>query len=128
MNWSSVVRVCSDKCLDCLEQLDTGEFHREVFGMLWFLRLLRRYIDLFVDPSLTPMERVYGAWYVITTLRCWRLWVRMTPGLTVGKNCIPLECFKDTVVSCSSLILTIMAVGDMTASKRVCPSTQGSNE
>ena len=114
MNWASVVRVVSDPCLNCLATMADGVRSVEVTGMLWYLRLLRRYIGLFADPSLTPLERVGGAWYVITTVRCWRLWILMHPDLTLGRNFMTRECFQDVVLNCFSLILTVMAIRDLT--------------
>jgi hypothetical protein len=128
MNWASVVRVISKPCLDCMAQLAGGVRRAEVIGMLWFLRLIRRYIGLFCDPSLTPLGRIGGAWYVITTFRCWRLWILMHPVHTLGKNFMTRECFQDVVLNCFSLILTLMAVRDMTTSRTVCVHGMGSND
>ena len=128
MNWSSVVRVVSDRCLACLAILASGVRAVEVRGLLWYLRLIRRYIGLFADKSLTPLERVGTAWYVITTLRCWRLWVLKHDDLTLGRNFITRECFQDVILSCHNVILTVMAIRDLTPPRAVDLDRIGSND
>jgi hypothetical protein len=128
MNWSSVVRLISDTSLNCLQRLADDPRHGlGVRAMLWFLRLLRRYISLFVDQTLTPLERIGGAWYVIIVLRCWRLWILKHDTYTLAKNFLTGECFQDVIMSCFALILTIMALRDFSDSGQVYMWLTGSD-
>jgi hypothetical protein len=115
MDWSSVVRILSTPAMNCMERLAADPRHGvQVAGMMWFLRFLRVYVGLFADQTLTPLQRVGGAWYVITTLRCWRLWIIKTKGYKLTTNFLTSETFQDAITSCFCLILTIMAIRDMT--------------
>jgi hypothetical protein len=115
MDWSSAVRLVSDGPLRCLQAVVDSKRTIEATGLLWYLRLCREYVGMFQERSLSPDERVERAWYLITTLRCWRMWVVNESGLTLKRNFITRECFLDVILSCFSLILTLMAIRDVTS-------------
>ena len=111
MDVPSAQRACSEKVDGCLEKLIRGHGDMDPQPMLNGLRrhlcVTRRYLSIFYDHSQTIEDRIVSCAYVANYLRTWRLWCRHTEGLSVKKNFITEEGFRDVLLSVHFVVLLI---------------------
>jgi hypothetical protein len=122
MDWPSAVRLTHRKHLTSLSNLCEGNEdlvpNEGVRGMLEFLKIVRMYISIFADTSLTHKERVKRAGCVVTYLRLWKCYVEHDPSMDTDTNFITREAFQDCLLSCHAAVLLIMANRDLTPTQR----------
>ena len=110
-NWDTVLRLCRNKNLACLESMnDSGA--ETCKGTLAYFKMMRRYIHMFYSRKLTLMDRVRDAAYLIHFLSRWRMWVLKSRKLRVSVHCMTTEAYQDLQLSCHTVILVIMFFRD----------------
>ena len=111
MDVPSAQRLTSQKVLDSLSKLIEGNEENGPQPMLKGLRrhlaVARRYLSIFYDNDQSIEQRIVSAAYVATYLRLWRLWCRHTADVTVKKNFITEEGFRDVLLSVHFVVLLI---------------------
>ena len=109
MDVPSAVRLVSPAMMRCLYELVNGNVgvpaHPQLMGMYRFLRLVRRYLRIFMSPQVSQAQKVVDAAYVTTYLRRWRLWCKNTPEQTTNENFVTEEAMLDAVLSCHYAVL-----------------------
>ena len=80
--------------------------------MLYYLKMCRRYVSMFMSKTKTIEEKIADAGYVCTFLCLWRQWIRHEPAKTKAKNYITEEGFRDVLMSCHFFVLVTMHFKD----------------
>ena len=121
MDWPSAVRLMKMKHLRSLNNLRIGHGNlvpnEGMAGMLAYLEICRLYVSIYADWSLSNKQRTFRAAFVVTYLRLWYCYIKHDPhklGLTLQANFITREAFQDTLLSCHTAVLIIMANRDLT--------------
>lgn len=86
-NFSSVQRMFDAGVLDLLKS--------KVYGSeatVLFLEMTRDIIDYFLNPNLSPIERVKKIWYPVFLIRIWRWWISKQKKFDNENNCLTLNC------------------------------------
>ena len=65
-NFEAVMRITGKPVLKLLQQIPDAK------GTLQYLNILRSIVDSYLDESITPLSRIYKAWYGVFFLRFWR--------------------------------------------------------
>ena len=79
-NFDAVIRITSPSVLSLLEKIPDAK------GTLMYLKLLKKFMDAFLDKSLAPLERIQNIWYVIFFLRYWHRWLCLKKQFTVKER------------------------------------------
>lgn len=117
MDFPSLLRCVSKKCLLCLEKLVDGSTpdrttQPQVSGTLRWLRIIRMFVNMYMSETMTLLQRVETAALVMTYLRLWRSWVHHHPTYTLEKNFVTREAFQDAIICCHFVTLQILCHRD----------------
>ena len=101
-NTRPILRMVSPDALAAIETLpDFEERHR---GTHAFLSLISDFIDVFENDSMSWVDRIDRASYVVHFLRYWRAWVVASPGYTLAKNFVTPEALLDAEIACAAFV------------------------
>lgn len=101
MNFTRVAPVCCESFIKLL----TLPEHQ---GTKFYLTLIQYVIDAYIDPTLTPMERIRKAWYVVLFCREWRIYVEMCKDTKVKDDFITSNAFNCIELNAHNLIKFLM--------------------
>lgn len=102
-NYESAVRICDEKVTELLRSsLDGSQ------GTVKFLEIMRNINESFMDGNITPLERVYKAWYSVFIIRLWREFVVSKKNLSLKKNFLSLNCYTCIELNAHGLLLSIV--------------------
>jgi predicted SprT family Zn-dependent metalloprotease len=121
MDFPSVVRLTSPRVLETLERDPSAK------GTVEFLKLLRRYLEMFLSKKKSIESHIKSAGYIVTYLRLWRQWLKHKPGLTLKEHFITREAFQDLLISCHFVVLLVMCHRDFSPSIPVDLSRTGTD-
>lgn len=79
-NFDSVLRICDEKVIDLLSNVDGSE------GTILYLRVLSNILQSFLDSRLTPIERIRKIWFSTFILRIWKKFIIQTTKRSKGKK------------------------------------------
>lgn len=103
-NFKSAERICHPEILALLKEHVPGSE-----GTVKYLEIMRNYIDAFMSPSLTPLERVYKCWYSIFLVRIWRQFVTSKSEiLKVSENFLTSNCYSCLEQNAHSLVMILL--------------------
>ena len=100
-NYEAVLRISSPTALNLLKQLPDGR------GTLQYLRVLRSFIDGFLDKQLSVSNRVYKIWYAVFFLCYWRRWIKLSKAFNIKNNFITANAMSCIELNAHSLIILI---------------------
>ena len=101
-NTRPILRMVSPDALAAIATLpDFEERHR---GTHAFLSLISDFIDVFENDSMSWVDRIDRASYVVHFLRYWRAWVVASPGYTLAKNFVTPEALLDAEIACAAFV------------------------
>lgn len=102
-NYSSVLRMISDKVIQLLEKNVKNSQ-----GTVAFLRLIRNVIEAFSNQEFSPLERIDKIWYSIFIVRIWRDFVKSKRGYTLKDNFLTQNCLTCIEINGHSLVLVLL--------------------
>lgn len=102
-NFQSLLRLCDDKVINLLKLHVTGSN-----GTVTFLQIIRNIVDAFMDPNLSPLQRVKKMWHVVFILRIWRSFVVSNGSLNLTTNFLTVNSYSCLEINAHSLILIIL--------------------
>lgn len=102
-NYSSVVRMCSDKVIDLL----TDRVPRSQ-GTVMFLKLIRDIIDAFSMKNISPLHRIKKIWYTLFLIRIWHNFVSSTKGLKLKDNFLTTNCYSCVELNAHNLVFIML--------------------
>ena len=69
--YDPVTRITSPSVLGLLKKVPDGK------GTPKYLKLIKNFVDAFLDKGLSPLERVKKVWFTIFFLRYWHRWLSL---------------------------------------------------
>lgn len=102
-NFESVLRICDRRVTDLLKKHVSDSV-----ATVKVLEITRNIIASFMDPELTPLERVFKMWYSVFLIRLWRNYVITKKSLTLKKNFLTSYCYICIELNAHSLILILL--------------------
>lgn len=97
-NFESVLRICDEKIIDLLANVDGSE------GTILYLRVLSSILRSYLDPSLKPVERVRHIWFATFVLRIWKTFIMQARNYTVKDNFISQNCYVCVEINAHSIV------------------------
>jgi len=82
-------------------------------GTLMYLKLLKNFMDAFLDKSLAPLERIKKVWHVIFFLRYWHRWLCLQKQFTVQDNFITSHANCGIELNGHALVALVILLRDV---------------
>lgn len=102
-NFKSVLRLCDQKVTTLLkDHVEDSE------GTIQFLQIIRDVVDSFLNPVLTPLQRIRKIWYSLFILRIWRDSIQSSKEYTLKDNFLTANCFSCIELNAHSMILCML--------------------
>lgn len=98
-NFESVLKICDDKVIDLLANVDGSE------GTVLYLRILSSILRSFLDPSLTPIQRIRHIWFATFVLRIWKTFIlESEKKYNVSDHFISQNCYVCVEINAHSIV------------------------
>lgn len=88
-NFQSLQKIMDPKVLKCVQ-----ENIPESEATVLYLKLCRYVTSAFLDPNLSPLDRVYRSWFAILFLRIWRNWISKSDTYDLNANWITSNAYE----------------------------------
>ena len=105
-NFEAVMHITSKSVLKLLQQIPDAK------GTLQYLSVLRSIVDSYLDESITPLSRIYKAWFSVFFLRFWQQWLLQNKDFTIENNFISLNSYYCVELNAHSLISLLRTAHD----------------
>lgn len=102
-NFSSVLRMCDKNVTDLLRK-----YVKNSEATAFFLDIMRDVIGAYMQPNLTPLERIQKIWYSLFVIRIWRGYILSTKNLTLKNNFLTQYCYICIELNAHSLVLLLI--------------------
>lgn len=102
-NYSSAVRMCSDKVIDLLKVKVPNSS-----GTVAFLMIMRNIIDAFSPNDISPLQRIHKMWYTVFLFQIRRRFICKTNGLKLKNNFITQNAYSCVELNAHNLILIML--------------------
>lgn len=116
-NWRSVQKITFPKVRDCLRRLMEGEGQEHhpnpaLLGTQSYLLIFWYYVEIFCSSIASLTSRIKYAALVCHFLGIWHNYIHRHERLTVRKNFITMETYKDILISCHFAVILICYMRD----------------
>lgn len=102
MNVESVLRICDEKVISLLSQVEDKESCK---GTILYLEIMSKILRSFLDMRLKHLERIRYLWFSNFILRIWRESVIAHQDYTLKHNFISNNCYSCVEINCHSLVI-----------------------
>lgn len=102
-NYKSLEKMIENRVLDCLkEHIPDSE------GTIIYLSICKLITSAFLRENLSATERIYNIWYAVYLLRCWRKFIILEDGYTLGENFISNNAYTCCEINAQALVEIIV--------------------
>lgn len=102
-NFDSVLRICDDRVIELLSNIEGSE------GTAVYLKMMSNVLQSFLDPRLTPLERIRYIWVSTFFLRIWKKFISESKRKhTVKDNFISQNCYSCVEINAHSLVFLMI--------------------
>lgn len=106
-NFSSVLRMCSDKVRNLLKsKVENSQ------ATVVFLEIMQNVLDSFMDKSLAPLDRVAKIWYSVFIIRIWKDFIKSHKKLKIKDCFLTSNCYSCVELNAHSLVLCLLYLKD----------------
>ncbi|XP_055308274.1 uncharacterized protein LOC129572356 [Sitodiplosis mosellana] len=102
-NFSSAERMCNERVTALL---DFGVENSEATSL--YLKMMRDIMSAYMDPNLTPLQRIRRLWYAVFVFRIWRRYIENHKEFTLKDNFLSLNCYACIELNAHSLVLLMV--------------------
>lgn len=122
MNFDSVLRICDEKVIELLKNVPGSD------GTIIYLKLIDNIIKSYMDPNITPLERVELIWYAVFLLRIWRNFLSTHKKYNLKTNFLSLNCYTCVELNAHNLVLCILYLKKINSAEHFLPVLYGSQQ
>lgn len=115
-NFESLRKVMRPDVTQCLQDNIAGS---EATAL--YFKLCRYVTSAFIDPKISPLERVHHIWFSIFYLRIWRTWILRTEGYSLTENFITTNVYECIELNGHALIQLIIKFRDAGKAEHFIP-------
>lgn len=101
-NFDSVLRICDEKVIDLLANVDGSE------GTVLYLRVISSILRAFLDLRLTPLERLRSLWFSNFILRIWKAHIKSNENFTMKDHFITTNCYHCVEINSHSFVILML--------------------
>lgn len=98
-NFRSALRLCDPKITTLLRN-----HVKASQATVQYLQIMRDVIDSFMNPNLTPLQRVRKIWYSLFLVRIWRNFILSSKQYTLKDNFLTVNCYSCIELNAHALI------------------------
>lgn len=98
-NFKSALRLCDSKTTTLLRN-----HVKASQATIQYLQIMRDVIDCFMNPNLTPLQRVRKIWYSLFLVRIWRNFILSSKQYTLKDNFLTVNCYSCIELNAHALI------------------------
>lgn len=102
-NFSSAERMCNQRVTTLLN----ADVNNSQATSL-FLKMMRDIMCAYMDPNLTPLQRIRSIWVPVFVLRIWRNYIENHKQYTLKNNFLSLNCYVCIELNAHSLVQLII--------------------
>lgn len=99
-NFQSVLRLCDENVINLLKLHVPNSI-----ATIKFLEITHNIIESYMNPGLSPLERIYKIWYAVFVLRIWRHSIKLNQSLSLEESFLTLNCYSCIEINAHSLVL-----------------------
>lgn len=116
-NFSSAERMCNGRVTALL---DFGVENSGATSL--YLKMMRDIMSAYMNPKLTPIQRIRSIWYPVFVLRIWRHYIENHKKFTLKDNFLSLNCYACVELNAHSLVLLMVYLKDTNQSQLFLPN------
>lgn len=102
-NFNSVLRICNERVTILLK-----DAIKNSDGTYQYLQIMRDVISSFIDPNLTPIQRIRKIWYSVFLIRMWREFIVSNKKYTLKENFISANCYVCIELNAHELVKCLL--------------------
>lgn len=107
MNFKSLEKIMDERVIEALRKHVPGSE-----ATILYIQICKYATTSFLDPNLTPVERVYRIWYVVYLLRIWRSYILSSKQYNLSENFLTPNCYACIELNAIELIKLIIALSE----------------
>jgi len=107
MNFKAVLKLCERRVIDQLREKISGSE-----GTATYVEMIKGVMDPYLDPTLSPLDRIGLMFEWVFFLRLWKKYVSSTEGYTVNNNFVTANAHSCVEVNAHSLVGIIRFLRD----------------
>lgn len=104
MNFKSLEKIMHERVIEALRKYVPGSE-----ATILYIQICKYATTSFLDPNLSPIERVYRIWYVVYLLRIWRSYISSSKQYKLSENFLTANCYACIELNAVELIKLIIA-------------------
>lgn len=101
-NFASVLKMCDSKVIELLKTVNRSD----ATGL--YLEMVKNIVFAFMDPDLTPQQRIKSIWYPLFIIRIWRHSIESHKNYTLKDNFMSANCYSCIELNAHSLVLLMI--------------------
>lgn len=116
-NFSSAEKMCNERVTGLLDfSVENGAATSR------FLKMMRDIMSAYIDPNLTPIQRIRSIWYPVFVLRIWRRYIEKHKQYTLKDNFLSSNCYACVELNAHSLVLLMVYLKDTNEAELFLPN------
>lgn len=116
-NYKSLEKLMEDRVLNAMKK-----YVPDSEATVIYLTICKHITSSYLQPNLTPSERVYHIWYALYFLRCWRKWILSQKDYSLKNNFISNNAYTCVEINAHALIEMIVKLRTMDQARLFKPS------
>lgn len=122
-NFDSVLRICDDKVIELLSNIEGSE------GTILYLKVLSNVLRAFLDLRLLPSERIRLIYFSVFILRIWKKFIQQSKRANSLKdNFISQNCYTCVEINAHSMVMLILYLKQQSLDNVFHPQMLGSQQ
>lgn len=114
-NFASVLKMCDSKVIELLKTVNGSD------ATVLYLEMLKNIVFAFMDPDLTPQQRIKNIWYALFIIRIWRHYIESHKNYTLKDNFMSANCYSCIELNAHSLVLLMIKLKETNRSDLFLP-------
>lgn len=102
-NFPSAQRMCDSKVISLLK-----DNVKDSEATIQYLQMMNNILESYMDPDLTPLERIRKIWYSVFIIRIWRQFIVSHKKYVLKDNFLTLNCFTCIELNAHSMVRIVL--------------------
>lgn len=115
-NFNSVLRICNERVTILLK-----DAIKNSDGTYQYLQIMRDVISSFIDPNITPLQRIRKMWYSVFLIRMWRESIVTSKKYTLKENFMSGNCYSCIELNAHELVKCLLHLREIDKPEFFCP-------
>lgn len=122
-NIASAERMCDTKVTELLDR----SVERSA-GTSLYLKMMRSIMSSYMDPNMTPLQRIRSIWFPVFMFRIWRRYIENNKKYTLKDNFLSMNCYVCIELNAHSMIQLMVHLKSINKPELFLPELYGSQQ